>query len=136
MNDKLDSRKLLIQFLKYMVGGGLYFWSGLGIFAICFTGFKWGWLPSKLLADITGWTINYIIQRYWAFADQRLSGHDGQLVGKYIIVNGIYLVIDYAIVGGLYSVGISPYIGFFVSAGFSTVCSYIWYRFWVFKTDN
>ncbi len=125
--------KLIIQFVRYMVGGGVYFWSGLIIFSICFSGLKWGWFLSKILADIIGWTVNYTIQRYWAFSDIRLNGQDRKVISKYIFINGINLLIDYCIVGGLYSIGVSPYIGFFVSAGFSTVWGYLWFRFWVFK---
>ncbi len=58
------------QFLKYMAGGSLYFWSGYAIFAICYSGFKWNWLPSKILADAIGWTLNYLVQRFWAFSGQ------------------------------------------------------------------
>jgi putative flippase GtrA len=129
-----DNRhKLIVQFLKYMVGGGVYFWGGLLIFAFCFSFLGWGWLPSKMLADVAGWTANYAIQRYWAFSDKKLEGHGRQVATRYILVNGIDVFIDYGIVGGLYSLGITPYIGFFVSAGFTTVWDYLWYRFWVFK---
>ncbi len=128
--------RILVQFMKYMVGGGVYFWGGLIIFAICFNGLGWGWFPSKILADIVGWSANYMIQRYWAFIDDRLKGQDRRVLFKYIFINGIALLFDYGIVGGLYSLGISPYVGFFVSSGLTTIWDYLWYRFWVFKPSR
>jgi len=137
LEDRIDKRHtLLLQFIKYMVGGGVYFWGGLGVFAICFSWLGWGWFPSKIIGDIFGWTANYTIQRYWAFADKKLAGHNRTVVTRYLLINAIYLLIDYGIIGGLYSLGITPYIGFFVSAAVATVWNYLWYRFWVFKPDN
>lgn len=124
--------KRIVQFLEYLVGGGVYFWTGLAVFATCYSGFHWPLLPSKALADIIGWTLNYMIQRYWTFFDKRLDLHEGRVRFRYILINSIDLVIDYGIVFGLKQVGITPYISFFVSAGFTTIWDYLWYRFWVF----
>ena len=122
------------QFLKYLAGGSLYFWSGYAVFAVCYSIFKWGWLPSKITADAIGWTLNYIAQRYWAFSSNNLKLSEMQHVSRYLIIESIGFVIDYLIIYGLNSVGISPYIGLFVSAGFFTVWSYLWYKHWVFPT--
>ena len=130
---KQGRRKLIIQFAEYMVGGGLYFWSGLGIFAITFNVLHWKWFIAKGLADIIGWTLNFVVQRYWAFKDSRLKGQDRRVIFRYVLVNGIDLFIDYGIVGTVIHFGITPYVGFFISAGFTTVWDYLWYRFWVFK---
>ena len=116
-----------------MVGGGLYFWTGLGIFAITYNGLHWHWFIAKSLADIIGWTLNYLVQRYWAFKDSRLKGQDGRVVFRYALVNGVDLVIDYGIVGTFIHFGITPYAGFLASALFTTVWDYLWYRYWVFK---
>ena len=133
---KLRRSKPLIQFAEYMVGGGIYFWCGMGIFAIFYSGLHWHWLPAKALADGVGWTLNYLIQRYWAFYDKSLARHEGRTRVRYIIINTADFMIDYAIIAGLQSVGVIPYIGFFVSAAFTTVLDYLWYKFWVFKPDT
>lgn len=125
--------RLIIQFLEYMVGGGVYFWGGLGIFAVCFNALGWPWWVSKGLADIIGWSANYLIQRYWAFYDSRLAGQDGRVVFRFVLINAIDLIFDYAIVAEFIYNGITPYAGFFASAAFTTVWDYLWYRFWVFK---
>jgi len=125
--------RLLIQFAEYMVGGGVYFWGGMAVFALCYEVFHWHWGVSKVLADIIGWSANYGIQRYWAFYDSRLKGQDRRVVFRFVLVNGVDIIIDYAIVGSFIHFGLTAYAGFFASAAFTTVWDYLWYRFWVFK---
>ena len=129
-------RAKLLQFAKYMAGGSLYFWSGYAIFAICYSGLHYGWLPSKILADIVGWTLNYLVQRYWAFAPEGKHLSEMQHLGRYIFIETIGFGLDYAIIGGLNYIGISPYIGFFISSGFFTIWSYQWYKYWVFPKNS
>ncbi len=129
-------RKRLIQFAQFMVGGGLYFWSGYLIFAICYSGFHWQWWQAKLLADIIGWTLNYLVQRYWAFANPMLKTTEGRNRTRYIVLSVGNIILDYLIVGGLLAVGVTPYIGMFVAAGFFTAWNYIWYRWWVFTESS
>ena len=119
------------RFLKYMAGGSLYFWLGYAVFAVCYSGLHWNWLPAKILADAIGWTSNYIVQRFWAFSDHvHLS--EIQHAGRYVFIESIGFVLDYLIIGGLNAIGITPYIGFFISSGFFTVWSWLWYKYWVF----
>jgi putative flippase GtrA len=120
------------QFIKYWIGGNFYFWSGYAVFAICYSGLRWSWLWSKVLADAVGWSLNYIVQRYWAFAGQARHLSEIQYIGRYLLIEAIGFVLDYMIIGGLNYLGVTPYIGFFISAGFFTVWSYLWYKYWVF----
>jgi putative flippase GtrA len=126
------TRQSLKQFGKYMAGGSLYFWVGYAVFAICYSGFGWGWLPAKILADAIGWSLNYVVQRYWAFNSDHLKLSEMQHVGRYLFIETIGFLLDYAIIGGLKAIGVTPYVGFFLSAGFFTVWSYLWYKYWVF----
>lgn len=129
------SRKEVTRFLKYMAGGGLYFWIGYGVFALCYSGFGWSWFPAKIAADVVGWTANYFVQRFWAFSDQvHLS--EMKHAGRYIIIEAVGFVLDYVIIWGLNEVGVSPYIGFFLSSAFFTVWSYFWYKHWVFPKNK
>jgi putative flippase GtrA len=123
---------MIQQFAKYMAGGTLYFWVAYGIFAICYSGFHWGWLPAKILADVIGWSLNYFVQRYWAFNSDHLKLSEMQHASRYIFIESIGFILDYIIIWGLNALGITPYIGFFISAGFFTVWSYLWYKHWVF----
>lgn len=130
----------LKQFAEYMVGGTLYFWLGYLVFAFCYTGLGWDWLPAKLMADLIGWTANYLVQRFWAFNDKHLQHHERATLGKYATLTIVNFGLDYALIGTLKWAGISPYIGFFISAGFFTAWNFLWYRFWVFyrnhRTEN
>ena len=119
-----------------MIGGNIYFWTGYAIFAICYSGLNWSLLPAKILADIVGWTLNYLVQRYWTFAGNRLKLSEMQHVGRYITIEVVGFILDYLIIYGLKQIGITPYIGFFISAAFFTVWSYLWYKYWVFPADS
>lgn len=129
------SRHEAIRFGKYFAGGSAYFWIGYGVFAIGYSGLHWGWLPAKVLADAVGWTSNYLVQRFWAFSD-RVHLSEMRHAGRYLGVEGAGFVLDYLIIAGLKAVGVSPYIGFFLSAGFFTVWSYLWYKYWVFPEQK
>ncbi len=121
----------LQRFAKYFAGGSIYFWLGYAIFALGYSGLHLGWLPAKIIADAIGWSANYIAQRLWAFSDQ-IHLSEMQHAGRYLIIESIGFVLDYLIIYGLKSIGISPYIGFFISSGFFTIWSWIWYKYWVF----
>lgn len=126
--------KRSIQLLEYIISGGAYFWVGYGVFALCWSYFGWSLWWAKLSANIIGWTVNYLMQRYWVFNNLGLKSMQTQVTGRYIFITLVDFVMDYLIVAGLRSVGVSPYIGQFISAGFFTVWNYFWYRFWVFPT--
>jgi len=126
-----DNHPEINRFVKYWIGGGIYFWGGYGIFAIGYSVLHLGWFPAKIIADVIGWSSNYLVQRLWVFSD-RIHLSEMQHAGLYIVLELIGFVIDYAIIYGLKSVGITPYIGFFISAGFFTVWKYLWYKYWVF----
>lgn len=128
---QFSKNKEVDRFIKYWLGGGVYFWLGYGVFALCYSAVHWSWLPSKILADAIGWTTNYVIQRFWAFSDQ-IHLSEMQHAGRYIFIESIGFVIDYLMIWGLKSIGITPYIGFFVSSGFFTIWSWLWYKYWVF----
>jgi putative flippase GtrA len=125
-------RKTVTQFGKYLTGGSIYFWSGYAVFAFGYSVLHWWWLWAKIAADIIGWTLNYLVQRYWAFATDRRKLSEMQHVGRYVFIETIGFILDYLIIYGLDAIGITPYIGFFVSAAFFTVWSYLWYKYWVF----
>ena len=134
MRTRIRNHKLIVQFLEYMVGGGVYFWSGYVLFAIGYSILHWNWLWAKMMADAVGWTFNFILQRYWVFYDPH-NKHSLQITWRYIALTALNFIIDYSIVGGCNRLGITPYIGFFISAGFFTIWNYLWYRFWVFKVQ-
>lgn len=130
------NKRLLIQFAEYMISGGAYFWTGYLIFFIADKGLHFNLWWAKLLANIAGWTINYILQRYWVFKNPRLKGHLAETGARYMFITLVNFVLDYLIVAALKSAGLTPYIGQFVSSAFFTVWNYFWYRFWVFPESH
>jgi putative flippase GtrA len=117
---------------EYMVSGGAYFWSGYLTFFLIDQGLHGSFFWAKSISTLTGWTVNYVLQRYWVFNNPKLKKHQTEVTDRYILITLVNFVLDYAIVWGLKNVGISPYIGQFISSGFFTVWNYLWYRLWVF----
>lgn len=130
------NRRTIVQFLEYMVGGAVYFWSGYLIFTLCYGVFHWDWLLAKLAADVVGLSLGYLVQRYWAFNNVGLKKHEARTASKFGVISVINLAIDYLIIWGLKEMGVTPYIGFFISSSFFTVWNYLWYRFWVFYSKR
>ena len=128
----MAKHKASSQFIKYLAAGSIYFWTGYAVFAVCYSLFHWWWLWAKMAADAIGWTLNYSAQRYWAFRPAHPHLKEIQHIGRYLFIESIGFVLDYLIIAGLKAAGITPYIGFFISAGFFTVWSYTWYKYWVF----
>lgn len=131
MSSKNNTRQL-IQFTEYLISGGAYFWTGYAVFALLWSvlGLSLWW--AKLTANVVGWTVNYLLQRYWVFKNDGMQENATQVTGRYIFITLVDFIMDYLIVAGLKTQGLTPYIGQFVSAGFFTGWNYFWYRFWVF----
>lgn len=133
--DKTKSklRTEIFRLVSYSVTGGAWFWSGYAMFAVAdqFLGLSLWW--AKLLANITGITVNFILERIWVFGDSRRHKRLTVVTERYFFLTLANFVIDYLIVRFLKDVfGISPYIGQFVSAGFFYGWNYLWFKYWVF----
>jgi len=120
------------QVIKYLVSGGVYFWTGYLAFFAFDKGLRWSLFYAKIFADIVGWIFNYLLQRYWVFNNPSLAKLRTTVTSRYIIITAVDFLIDYVIVRELKVMGLTPYLGQFISAGFFTVWNYFWYRFWVF----
>lgn len=129
---KKRQKRLLWQFVEYMISGGAYFWVGYLVFFAADKGLGWSLFWAKLASNIVGWTVNYILQRYWVFRNPNLKGQLAQTSGRYIFITLVNFGLDYVIVAVLKNFGITPYIGQFISSAFFTGWNYLWYRFWVF----
>ena len=125
-------KKRLVQFAEYMIAGGAYFWIGYGCFFVLDKGLHQNLLVTTMVSNLIGWSVNFILQRYWVFKNPKARGHMAESTGRYLFITAVNFGLNYAILAALKSIGISPYIGQFISSGFFTVWNYIWYRFWVF----
>jgi len=132
MKLKKKQRQEVKRITEYMISGGAYFWSGYLMFFVLdqVVGLNLWW--AKLLANVTGWLVNYTLQRYWVFNNPKLAKHQTEVTGRYIAITLVDFVLDYAIVASLKSAGLTPYLGQFVSSGFFTFWNYLWYKYWVF----
>lgn len=130
---KNKNRQELVRIAQYMVSGGAFFWTGYLVFFICDQALGLNLWWAKLLANISGWTVNYLLQRYWVFNEKSRRGNQKQVTGRYAVITLINFGLDYLIVSGLKGLGLTPYLGQFVSAGFFTVWNYLWYKLWVFQ---
>lgn len=117
---------------EYLVSGGAYFWSGYTMFWFIDKVLGGSFLYAKTISMLFGWTVNYILQRYWVFNNAKLAKHQTEVTSRYIGLSLFNFVIDYFIVLGLKDAGLTPYIGQFVAAGFFTVWNYFWYKLYVF----
>lgn len=132
MAKKKKKKNEIRRFTEYMISGGAYFWSGYGTFwfidKILGGSFFW----AKSVSTLVGWTVNYLLQRYWVFKNPKLAKHQTEVTSRYVIITLTDFVLDYLIVYGLKEAGITPYIGQFIAAGFFTIWNYFWYKYWVF----
>jgi putative flippase GtrA len=126
------NRKLIIQFVEYMVSGGVYFWVGYLLLNYFYYVLDWSLWWATIISNIVGWSVNFILQRYWAFNNKALKTNQTEVTVKYTIITLVDFILNYFILYGLNAVGITPAIGQFISSGFFTVWNYLWYRFWVF----
>lgn len=120
------------RIVEYLVSGGAFFWSGYVTFFVFDKGLHWHLWWATSLSYVIGWTVNFLLQRYWVFDNPRLAKHQTEVTGRYVVISLVNLLINYAILRGLKSAGVTPYIGQFVSSGFFTIWNYAWYKFWVF----
>lgn len=129
-------RKVVIQFVEYMISGGAYFWVGYLILDYLYYGLHWNkgvmfWWAT-MISNVAGWSINFVLQRFWVFNNKSLKGHATQVTGRYIFITLVDFILNYFILYGLKQVGITPAIGQFISSGFFTVWNWFWYKLWVF----
>ncbi|MGA3150550.1 MAG: GtrA family protein [Candidatus Saccharimonadales bacterium] len=127
-----NRRKLLIQFIEYMISGGAYFWVGYVLLDYLYYAQHWSLWWSTIVSNVIGWSVNFALQRYWVFNNRALKGHQTEVTSRYIFITLVDFVLNYFILYGLRQVGITPAIGQFISSAFFTGWNYFWYRFWVF----
>ncbi len=121
----------LRRFAEYMVGGGVWFWSGYVIIVVLDDRIGLFW--ANILGQTVGLTLNFMIERYWAFKTKKQTKL-GVATARYIVYTALNAFgLNYLILLWLKNMGIDPAIGQFIASGFFTVWNYVWYKAWVFK---
>lgn len=139
MKTKKQSKKAeLIQLVQYSIVGGAWFWSGYAMFALCDQVFGLNLWWSKLIANLFGLSVNFLLQRIWVFArNQQKVQKLNVVTSRYVILTIVNLFVDYLIIRVLKDTfSVSPYVGQFVAAGFFWGWNYLWYRYWVFAQSS
>ena len=127
-------RKELTRFAEYMVGGGVWFWSGYVLIVLLDNHIGLFW--ANLIGNGVGLSLNFLIERYWAFKTSR-PANIGVATWRYAIYTALNAFgLNYLILLGLRSMGIDPAIGQFIASAFFTVWNYFWYKTWVFKGQD
>ena len=127
-------RREFIKFAEYMVGGGIWFWSGYVIIVYLDGRVPLFW--ANFAGNAVGITLNFIVERYWVFKAKRPASL-AVASRRYIVYTALNaFLLNYFILKGLKEVGIEPRFGQFVAAGFFTGWNYVWYKAWVFKGQS
>lgn len=129
---KQKTNKLVLQFGKYFLSGGAFFWSGYLMFAFLYSGLGIEIGVSKIASYLFGLSVNFVLLRLWVFRTKRPVDHLPEVSLRYGLLSLINMGLDYVIVVGLAALGLTPYLGQFVSAGFFTVWNFVIYKLWVF----
>lgn len=58
---------LILQFLRYLLTGGVAFVADFGLFALCLYVFEWHYLLANLVGLLVGLIINYYLSVVWVF---------------------------------------------------------------------
>lgn len=129
------TRRLLIQFGEYLVGGGVWFWSGYVIIVV-FDDII-GLFLANFIGNAVGITLNFLVQRYWAFRTKRPE-KIAFTAGRYAVYTALNaFLLNYLILYGLREyAGLKPEIGQFIASGFFTFWNYFWYKVWVFPEGS
>lgn len=132
-HSKKSKRQELTRFAQYMVGGGVWFWSGYVLIVVLNEPIGLFW--ANLIGNTVGITLNFLVQRYWAFSLNKKERID-LTAGRYIVYTALNaFLLNYFILYALQQNGIGPAIGQFIASGFFTAWNYYWYKHWVFKTS-
>lgn len=120
--------------VQYMVSGIIVFGADYLAF---FIGYQVAGLELALataIAYVVGFSTNFVLLRYWAFARQAQRDYFVTGTFKYGVWLAINYVITYLMLKYLQEwAGLTPFLGKFVVAFFMTFWNYAGYKLWVFK---
>lgn len=123
--------KLVRQFAEYLVGGGLWFWSGYTIIVLLDDHIGLGW--ANAIGQTVGISLNFLVQKYWVFRTQN-SEKITFTAGRYVVYTLLNaFALNYLILWAFEKYfAIGPEISQFIASGFFTIWNYVWYKYWVF----
>jgi putative flippase GtrA len=121
----------LERFVRYMIGGGVWFWSGYVIIVYLDDRIPLFW--ANFTGNAVGITLNFVAQRYWAFTSAR-APKLLTTTRRYLIYTALNAFgLNFLILSELKRIGIEPKFGQFIAAAFFAIWNYAWYKSWVFR---
>ena len=111
----------------------MFFAAGYATFFVCDKLLHFDLFAAKQIANVVGLSLNFLVQRYWAFSTDMSKANQSGVMAKYGAVTLMNFMLDFGIIALLKKAGISPYIGQFISATFFTPWNYLWYKHVIFK---
>lgn len=120
------------QFVEYNIAGIAFFWSGyVSLLALEYVGAPL-WVSSSVSYTI-GLTVNFLLDRYWVFRDNREGSAITTAGSRYIAISLVNLILNYVVLKSLTLAGVPIEIAPFISSIIFTPWNWLWYKFWVFK---
>ncbi len=115
---------------RFLVIGALSFAVDLGTLFVAH-GVLRIWLPlATTLAYAVAFTINFSLNRFWAFGSTAAVGHQ---VARYLLLTGVNYVVTVAVVTGLAAAGLQYLVAKVIAATVIAAGNYLAYRLWVFR---
>jgi len=74
------SDRTSVQFLRYLVVGGIATAADVGVVALCAYLFKTGELAANVVGFTIGLTVNYILSILWVFEKSKVTGRLGEFI--------------------------------------------------------
>ena len=134
--NKTKIRHLALQFIEYNLAGLAFFWSGY-IVLLVLSALGTGLLIASVISYLVGLTINFILERYWVFKENKDAAVLAVATEKYIALSVVNLVLNFLVLSGLIEgIGIPLSLAPFVAAGLFTPWNWLWYKYWVFSKDH
>ncbi len=89
------------------------------------------WLPlATTLAYAIAFTVNFSLNRFWAFQSTAAVGHQA---ARYLLLTGANYVVTVVAVTGLAAAGLHYLVAKVLTAAVIAVVNYVVYRTWVFR---
>ena len=120
--------------VQYLVSGVLVFGADYLTFFLTYQILHIELALATAIAYVVGFSTNFLLLRYWAFAREAQKDYFFTGTIKY----GIWLAINYGLTYLMLKylqewAGLTPFLGKFVVAFFMTFWNYAGYKVWVFK---
>ena len=133
--NKTKLHHLFLQFIEYNIAGLAFFWSGYASLLLL-DHLGAALIISSSISYIIGLTINFLLERYWVFRENKSASVLAVATERYIILSVVNLGLNYLVLSSLTSMGLPIGLAPFIAAGLFTPWNWFWYKCWVFNKGH